>query len=609
MNHLLDEPHHDPSPAYCGSDTPQLGDEVPVRLWVPHAHRANRVVLRTPVDGEPVNRPARQDGEDATGTWWAAEVPVANTVTSYRFLVEGVDGAYGWVNGSGRHGRDVTDAHDFTLLAESPPAPAWAQDAIVYQVFPDRFGRSAAADVRGVPSWAAPAGWDDPVVSKGPLTGTQWYGGDLAGIEEHLDHLVDLGASVLYMTPFFEGRSNHRYDAVSFDRVDPVLGGDGALVALVRSAHARGLRVLGDLTANHTGSGHEWFQAARHDPDGVEAGFYRFGAHPDEYASWLGVRSLPKLDYTSPELRRRMYGGPASAVGRYLAEPFGLDGWRIDVANMTGRLGADDFAHEVARGIRATMTGLRPDSWLVAEHGHDAGPDLAASGWHGTMNYSGFTRPVWAWLTTPGHGLTWLGLPGEIPSLPGPAVAATMRDFAASTPWAAWTRSMTILDSHDTPRFRTVVGGRERHLVGAALLATMPGAPMIFAGDEIGLTGVDGEDSRTPFPWRHRDRWDTATLDGYRALLRLRRDHVALRRGGLRWVHAGADSMTFLREHPDERLLVHVARADHDAVRLPLAALGTRRASALYGDAPVSEDLATVELPPRGPAAHVYHLD
>ncbi len=411
------------------------------------------------------------------------------------------------------------------------------------------------------------------------------------------------------MTPFFEGRSNHRYDAVSFDRVDPVLGGDEALVALVRGAHARGLRVLGDLTANHTGSGHEWFQAARHDPDGVEAGFYRFGAHPDEYASWLGVRSLPKLDYTSPELRRRMYGGPASAVGRYLAEPFGLDGWRIDVANMTGRLGADDFAHEVARGIRATMTGLRPDSWLVAEHGHDAGPDLAASGWHGTMNYSGFTRPVWAWLTTPGHGLTWLGLPGEIPSLPGPAVAATMRDFAASTPWAAWTRSMTILDSHDTPRFRTVVGGRERHLVGAALLATMPGAPMIFAGDEIGLTGVDGEDSRTPFPWRHRDRWDTVTLDAYRALLRLRRDHVALRRGGLRWVHAGADSMTFLREHPDERLLVHVARADHDAVRLPLAALGTRRASALYGDAPVSEDLATVELPPRGPAAHVYHLD
>jgi alpha-glucosidase len=225
------------------------------------------------------------------------------------------------------------------------------------------------------------------------------------------------------------------------------------------------------------------------------------------------------------------------------------------------------------------------------------------------MNYSGFTRPVWAWLNTPGHGLTWLGLPGEIPSLPGSAVAATMRDFAASTPWAAWTRSMTILDSHDTPRFRTVVGGRDRHLVGAALLATMPGAPMIFAGDEIGLTGVDGEDSRTPFPWRHRDRWDTVTLDAYRALLRLRRDHVALRRGGLRWVHAGADSLTFLREHPDERLLVHVARAEHDAVRLPLGALGARRVSALYGDACVGEDLGTVELPARGPAAHVYHLD
>ena len=150
---------------------------------------------------------------------------------------------------------------------------------------------------------------------------------------------------------------------------------------------------------------------------------------------------------------------------------------------------------------------------------------------------------------------------------------------------------------------------------------------MVFAGDEIGLTGTDGEHSRTPFPWDRPDIWDLATLDAYRSLLRLRRRHVALRRGGLRWVHAGADSLTFLREHPQGSVLVHVARADHPPVRLPLAALplGARAAGpgagaagahtqgvhlpeTLYGEPPVREDADTVTLPARGPAAHVYDL-
>jgi alpha-glucosidase len=100
--------------------------------------------------------------------------------------------------------------------------------------------------------------------------GWQLYGGDLQGIVEHLDHLVDLGVTVLYLTPFFPARSNHRYDASTFDVVDPVLGGDEGLAALLDAAHARGLRVVGDLTTNHTGDAHEWFLAAVADPAAPE---------------------------------------------------------------------------------------------------------------------------------------------------------------------------------------------------------------------------------------------------------------------------------------------------------------------------------------------------
>ncbi len=619
MRTWLDEPHHDPSPLYCASSRPSLGDEVPVRVRVPHAHRARQVVLRVLRDGEPLVLTARPDGEDAHAAWWAADLPVLNPVAQYRFLLDGADGSYSWLNGSGRHAWDVTDAHDFRLLADAAPAPGWVEDAVVYQVFPDRFARSDGAGpvtTEGAPAWAVPMEWDGEVAYHGPLASSQWFGGDLAGIEQHLDHITSLGSNVLYLTPFFEGRSNHRYDAISFDRVDPLLGGDEALAHLADAARARGLRVVGDLTTNHTGDAHEWFLAAQADPAAAEASFYRFLEHPRRYVSWLDVPSLPKLDHADAELRRRFYQGPESVVARWLRGPVALDGWRIDVANMTGRLGSADLAHDVARAIRATVAEQNPQAWLLAEHGHDASGDLTAGGWQGTMNYSGFTRPVWTWLNQPGHGITWLGMPMEVPSLPGTALVETMRTFAASSPWSAWTRSVNQLDSHDTARFRSVVGGaspqaRARHLVGLALQATLPGVPQIFAGDELGLTGLTGEHSRTPMPWRHRERWDGATLAAYRFWLSLRRDHVALRRGGLRWVQAGAESVTFLREHPDERLLVHVTRGEHDPVVLPAAGLGLSRSDrleTLAGTDPGCEDEHSVTMPRGVFAAHVYRL-
>jgi alpha-glucosidase len=139
---------------------------------------------------------------------------------------------------------------------------------------------------------------------------------------------------------------------------------------------------------------------------------------------------------------------------------------------------------------------------------------------------------------------------------------------------------------------------------------TMPGVPTLFAGDEIGLTGVDGEHARTPFPWDRPESWDAPTLEAYRSWIGLRREHVALRRGGLRWVHAGEDSMTFLREHPEERVLVHLARADHPPLRLPLAALGLTaldQLRPLTGSA-VGGSRDVVELPAGGPSAHAYRL-
>ncbi len=237
------------------------------------------------------------------------------------------------------------------------------------------------------------------MVGRGPQTPYQLYGGDLDGIIDHLDHVASVGADTIYLTPVFPAQSNHRYDSTSFDHVDPLLGGDDAFARLTAAAHARGMRVLGDLTTNHCGSAHEWFTAAVDDATSPEAGYFLFRRHPTDYVSWFDYPSLPKFDHQNADLRRRLYEGPDSVVARWLTPPTALDGWRIDVANMSGRHGAVDVNRFVAQSIRQTMAAVQPESLLIAEHSHDASADLLGDGWHGVMNYAGFTRPVWQWLT------------------------------------------------------------------------------------------------------------------------------------------------------------------------------------------------------------------
>jgi alpha-glucosidase len=602
--------HHDGSGTHVSSPSPKLGDVVTVFV---RTRGVTRVHVRTVPDAEPSFTAAVADRRAADGeTWWRAGLAVRNPVTSYRFLLEGPGGPW-WLTQLGVVGHDVPDATDFRLVAYDPP-PAWVGDAVVYQIFPDRFARSADADHRPVPDWAVRCDWDTPVIDHGPQTPYQLYGGDLDGIAGRLDHLAALGANTVYLTPVFPAQSSHRYDAAAFDRVDPLLGGEAALARLAEAVHARGWRLLGDLTTNHCGETHPWFTAAISDVDVPERAMFYFDESGD-YEAWLGVKSLPKLNWQSDQLRWRFLAGPDAIVARWLrppqrlrsgthASPDGLDGWRVDVANMTGRRGRDDYNHEVAALIRAATAAARPDALLVAEHGHDATGDLDRDGWHGTMNYAGFTRPVWSWLRGADLDLThFLGVPGPVPVRDGPAVLATMRAFGALMSWRSLTSSWNLLGSHDTARIRTVVGTPERGEVAAGLLLTLPGTPMVFAGDEIGLRGSTGEGSRTPMPWHRRESWDTPTFAYYRDLVALRHAHPALRRGGLRWLHADADTLVFAREAPGSAVLVLARRAPGSPARVRFPA-----ASNVYGGATdlVPDPSGMVTLPADGPTLQAW---
>jgi alpha-glucosidase len=579
-----------------------------VRVRVPVEFGPLRAVrTRSNPDHEPrfsdATKVATVDGWD----WWQAPVIVENPVHGYRFLFTHEDGTQSWLNAAGLSTTEALDGEDFKLVTY-PDAPEWAKSTVMYQIFPDRFARSAAADSRVLPDWAEPAQWTDEPISVGPSTPRQFYGGDLEGIEQHLDHLVGLGVTMIYLTPIFPANSNHRYDALSFAEVDPLLGGDEALISLVTAAHGRGLAVIGDLTSNHSGDAHEWFRSSHRTPGSPESEFYYWLDEAQEnYVSWLGVPSLPKFNWNSAELRRRFIEGTDSVVAKWLKPPYNFDGWRIDVANMTGRYLDEDLNESVRRTIRQTMIDINPDTILLGESTNDASSDFQGDAWHGAMTYANFTRPLWGWLSKRVESSWFFGIPyGTIPAYTGAEFHEAHVKFAAGFPWRTRLHTMNALDTHDTARFRTsAIEGAVPVAFGMSV--TFPGIPVIFGGDEFGLTGVDGENSRSPIPWAELAAGDedmVQTLDVYSRLIAMRRAHPALNGGGMRWVHVSDDVLAWVRESVDESLLVVASRGNVDVTLRPEGG----EPSLVFGTLNATASPAGIRISGDGPSFGVWQL-
>jgi alpha-glucosidase len=191
----------------------------------------------------------------------------------------------------------------------------------------------------------------------------------------------------------------------------------------------------------------------------------------------------------------------------------------------------------------------------------------------------------------------------------GVDMVATMRDFDAVVPWKVMAAQWNMLGSHDTPRLRSLVGSREMVEVAAGLLFTYPGTPVLFAGDEIGAEGTNGEHGRVTMPWDDPERWDAETFEIYRSLIELRRSTAALRHGGLRWVVVADDAVAFLRETADESVLVLVARGPWAGTVLPTSIVtpGTEP-RVLYGGVALTLTTDGYVLPGDGPGVRVWRL-
>jgi glycosidase len=502
-----------------------------------------------------------------------------------------------------------------TVFAADFRVPDWAPDIVYYYIFPERFrnGDRGNDPQPGVARYRSGtverhARWLERPFRPGSGDGSDdvfnndFFGGDLAGITEKLDHIAALGANTIYMTPIFRAGSNHKYDHADYLNVDPGFGSNADFERLARQAATRGIRIVLDASFNHTGSdsiyfdryghfgGTGAFAGGRPNPASPYAGWYRLDPQattPERaYIGWVGNTDLPELDKASPGWRQFAFGAPG---GGNPDTPYGVTqtwldrgaaGWRMDVAPWV----SDDFW----RGWRAAVKAHRPDAITVAETWFDASKYFLGDMFDSTMNYI-FRNAV---LDYAAGG-------------PAQAMVGNLEHLREAYPPQAHAALMNLLSGHDTARSLHLLGwadgstdaqaealAKARLRLAMLVQMTYPGAPAVYYGDEVGLNGAEDPYNRMPFPWPDEGgRPDLALLADVQRLIALRHAQPALRRGTLAApLHVDANVVVWLRRLGTTWALVAVNNAAQPArVRVALPA----GAPATLGDA-LSTDAAAV---------------
>ena len=525
-------------------------------------------------------------------------------------------------------------------------APDWARNAVIYQIFPDRFrngnpgndpvpGASSKKSLSTDPRYAYPGGdptgasrpeWDqiiqlrwgdlpegycrnyaasavcparfpEPAGSRETPRGRDYFGGDLQGVTKQLDYLTSLGVTAIYFNPIFDGASNHGYDTQDYYRIDPYFGDLDHFQTLVREASRRGMRVILDGVFNHVSSDSPFFDRYHHYPavGACESAaspyraWFHFrapqGSEPSPcvpstpggtdtyYDGWFGFDSIPVLTKSIADVQRYFVNGPNSVTRYWLHE--GASGWRLDV------MGDASFPDGYWESFRQVVKATDPNALIIGELWQKDSTllrFLRGDRADTTMNYR-LRDAVLGLLAMRSFDAKGFGDSGRIlaPSEFAARIASIREDY----PDAAYYALMDLLDSHDTERLlwtltpgtedrasredpANLAIGKQRMRIASLIQFTMPGAPTIYYGDEVGLTGDDDPDDRRTYPWADLGGSpDTSLLQHYRTLAALRRDIPALTAGDLQVLLAddAADTLAYGRKTTHQAAIVAVNRS------------------------------------------------
>ena len=515
--------------------------------------------------------------------------------------------------------------------------PDWAKGAVFYQIFTDRFFNGEKSNDVEDNEYYYTGGhsrkitdWDKPPEE---LDVNCFYGGDLQGVRQKLDYLQGLGVEAVYFNPLFVSPSNHKYDTQDYDHIDPHIAvieddlehsmqfwehnngyapkyikrvispknlekSNEYFAELVKELHRRGMRVVIDGVFNHCGSFNKWMdregvylykegyeeKGAYQSADSPYRSYFRFKkkeAH-SEYEGWWGFQTLPKLDYEhSPELVEFIL----STGAKWVSEPFGVDGWRLDVAADLGH--SVKFNHKFWQMFRKRVRGANPDAFIFAEHYGNPSPWFNGREWDSVMNYDAFMEPV-TWFLT--------GMEKHSESFDGSklwdgnAFFESMFKNMSKFPRPALDSALNQLSNHDHSRFLTRTNGTVGTLktsgsqsagynvdlsvmaLGVLIQMTWPGSPGIYYADEAGQVGWTDPDSRRTYPWGNEDK---LLISYHKDVIALRKDIHCLKTGSIKNLDAGNGYIIYGRFDGDDCAAVIINCTDGDLnLSVPVWELG-----------------------------------
>ena len=554
-------------------------------------------------------------GSDSSFDYFQKMVSIKNDKKEFRYCFLYIDGNQEYFLLDGQISKNNNKEKYFTYFKDKIPIiknPEWVKNGIIYQIFPDRFydgnfqnnpdfsewyyeGVNVAPEkgelldkftqyFHYVDDWYDYSGLTKSPYHKPDSTGFQpdynsFYGGDIEGILQKLDYLEDLGVTIIYFNPLFEAKSNHKYDAVDYMKLDPHFGSEKDFKEFVEEAHNRGIRIIIDCAFNHTGETFWAFQ------DGLKKGpgskfynWYEWKKWPlpkdiitsrfkplDYYECWWGFGEMPNLNFDlnainplENSIKNIDLAQPNWEVVNYILDvaeywvsDMDIDGFRLDVPN--------EVPFWFWKIFREKVKSIKPDAYLVGEIWSNAVEWVNNDYFDAVMNYAYFKDPVMRFF--------------NMRKCDAQVFNKDIIQGLLSYPTQSNQVMMNLIGSHDTFRYLESANGDINRLKLAVLFQmTFVGVPHIWYGDEIGMMGGHDPDCRRPFNWKYiYDENKINLREYYKKLIEIRKNNSCLRLGSFKNIIA--DEMVYGFKRSDDYNSISVVINNNNSqktVKIPL---------------------------------------
>lgn len=450
--------------------------------------------------------------------------------------------------------------YQITLYYKNNPTPNWFKESIAYQIFPDRFkngNKDGKVNEPKANSFLYGRWSDIPMYiknSKNEIARWDFFGGNLKGITEKINYLKGLNVGTLYLNPIFEATSNHRYDTNNYHNIDPVLGTYKDFKDMVKECKKRGIYTILDGVFNHTGKDSIYFKEASTTKSSPFYPWYRFQNYPYDYDCWWGIKDLPCVNELEPSFFKYIVEGENSVINHWMKT--GIKGWRLDVA--------DELPSFFIESLKYKCKNIDSESIIIGEVWEDVSNKVSYGQrreyFNGKQLDSAMNYPLRTYLLNFYNG-----------SIDSETLCKYMNSLRENYPKENYFASFNLLGSHDVKRIKTSVKdivkdfnlepqylepATTRVLKSLSLIQfTLPGVPVIYYGDEVGVEGGKDPDNRRTYPWGKEDQ---NLLNWYKKISFLRSSSKVLKKGEIKFFSPHPDVFAYIRFFPNERDFIGV---------------------------------------------------